>query len=60
MLNQKAESGTHKELREIAFSLARTTERGLTAALDLWYEQYGDWLKEREVAINYRLDQLEG
>jgi hypothetical protein len=38
----------NKELRDIALCLTRTTERGLSAALDLWYESYGDWLKERD------------
>jgi hypothetical protein len=38
----------NKELRDIARSLTKTTERGLSAALDLWYEEYGDWLKERD------------
>jgi hypothetical protein len=37
----------NKQLREIALCITKTTERGLTAALDLWYEQYGEWLKER-------------
>ncbi len=38
----------NKELRDIALCLTRTTERGLSAALDLWHESYGDWLKERD------------
>ncbi len=38
----------NKELREIALSLTRTNQVGLTAALDLWYEAYGEWLKERD------------
>jgi len=38
----------NKELRDIALSLTRTTQAGLTAALDLWYEEYGEWLKERD------------
>lgn len=40
----------NKELRSIALSLTRTTQRGLSAALDLWYEEYGEWLKERDPA----------
>lgn len=38
----------NKELRAIALCLTRTTQRGLTAALDLWYEEYGQWLKEHD------------
>lgn len=48
-LTKRPKLAANKELRDIALSLTRTTERGLTAALDLWYEQYGDWLKERYV-----------
>jgi hypothetical protein len=44
--NPKLES--NKQLRDITLCLTKTTEKGLTAALDLWYEQYGEWLKERD------------
>ena len=47
-LTRKPKLAPNKELRDIALCLARTTQRGLTTALDLWYEAYGEWLKERD------------
>lgn len=49
-LTRKPKLAPNKELRDIALCLTRTTGRGLTAALDLWYEQHGEWLKERDPA----------
>lgn len=43
--NPKLEAG--KELRSIALTLTRTTRKEFTAALDEWYEQWGEFLKER-------------
>jgi hypothetical protein len=36
------------ELRSIALQLTKLTEAGLSKCLDIWYEEYGDWLKERD------------
>lgn len=43
--NPKLEAG--KELRAIALTLTRTTRKKFTAALDEWYERWGEFLKER-------------
>ncbi len=37
----------NKELRCIALMLTRATKDEFTAALDEWYADHGDWLKER-------------
>lgn len=47
-LTRKPKLAPNKELRDIALCLTKTTRLGLTAALDLWYEAYGQWLKERD------------
>lgn len=47
-LTRNPKLAPNQELRDIARSLTKTTERGLAAALDLWHEQHGDWLKERD------------
>jgi hypothetical protein len=38
----------NQELRAIALTLARTTKEQLGADLDVWYDNYGIWLKERD------------
>ena len=38
----------NKELRDIAQCLTMTTKKAMQAGLDLWYEEYGEWLKERD------------
>lgn len=47
-LTRNPKLAPNKELRDIALNLTKTTQRGLTAALDLWHEEYGEWLKERD------------
>ena len=37
------------QLKAIGATLTRTTEAALTAALDHWYEQWGQFLKQRTV-----------
>ena len=41
----KLEAG--KDLRAISLTLTRTTRKTFTAALDQWYERWGEFLKER-------------
>lgn len=43
--NPKLEAG--KELRSIACTLARTTRKTFTVALDAWHERWSEFLKER-------------
>jgi hypothetical protein len=47
-LTRKPKLAPNKELRDIARCLTRTTQTGFTAALDLWHEEHGQWLKERD------------
>lgn len=47
-LTRNPKLAPNKELRDIAQCLTRTTRAGLTAALDLWHEEHGEWLKERD------------
>lgn len=47
-LTRKPKLAPNQELRDIALCLTRTIQAGFTAALDLWYEQHGTWLKERD------------
>jgi hypothetical protein len=40
----------NQALRTIALTLTKTTKHGFETKLDAWYEQYGEWLKERDPA----------
>lgn len=46
-LTQRPKLPAGKELRAIALTLSRTTREKFTTALDNWYEQWGEFLKER-------------
>lgn len=46
-LTRRPQLQASRELRRIALALPRTTRPAFTTALDAWYEQWSDFLKER-------------
>lgn len=46
-LTKRPKLPQNQQLRAIALTLTRTSKQRLEQQLDAWYEQHGEWLKER-------------
>jgi hypothetical protein len=47
-LTRRPKLPPNQELRAVALTLCKTTKLEFETKLDKWYENYGDWLKERD------------
>jgi hypothetical protein len=53
-LTQRPKLEASKELRTIALTLSKTTRKDFTDALDAWYEQWGEFIKERTESPDFK------
>ncbi len=53
-LTQRPKLEASKELRTITLTIAKTTRKKFTKELDAWYEQWGDFIKERSESLDLK------
>lgn len=53
-LTQRPKLEASKDLRKIALSLSKTTREKFTLDLDEWYEEWGDFIKERTESFDLK------